>query len=600
MYGNFAAAARQSFPAANAHAVRAIVAFPLKFVDFFFASRNHMLTNYYTLRLIADDINRTLTGTKITQIFSQHRDELVITCTSKSGKRHLLVSCKPSLNYVYLRDEFARAKRNSVDLFPAVIGTRIQSVYLHPNDRQLVLETDTPHQLIIRPYGSKANVLLVSGLVIQDAFRDRKEIVGKEFDEKKHPPVPENVTDFTERLRSSQGELQTALKIIFPKFGPEVVRELLFLCGLPPTVLCSELSTQEREQLFYASHHIQKVLTEEASPRIYFEGTTPRVFSIVPLKHLAALRSEEYDSIHTAIRTFIGLTHRQHEFEERRKVLIQRLRASLERDERLIERSIDEPGERATQYETMGKLLMANLDRVHKGMREVELENTLTPSPTTMTIALNPALSPAKNAEHYFDKAKAARRKSAEQAKRKDQLRQRVQLARNLLERLESVDDPDVYEKFLDKHRAELEELGYKIDEKAKTQKQEALPFRVFTVAGGFQVWAGKSSENNDLLTMKHAKPNDLWFHARGSSGSHVVLKIGTGKGEPSKLAIQQAAGIAAYYSKMKNSKLVPVAMTERKYVRKPKGAPAGTVTLEREKTIFAEPKLPPNLPEEA
>ncbi|HEX9828963.1 MAG TPA: NFACT RNA binding domain-containing protein, partial [Bacteroidota bacterium] len=88
-------------------------------------------------------------------------------------------------------------------------------------------------------------------------------------------------------------------------------------------------------------------------------------------------------------------------------------------------------------------------------------------------------------------------------------------------------------------------------------------------------------------------KADDLWFHARGASGSHVVLKVGTANGNPSKLAIQQAAGIAAYFSKMKNAKLVPVAMTERKYVRKPKGVPAGTVTLEREKTIFAEPKLP-------
>lgn len=552
-----------------------------------------MLTNYYTLRLVADDINRTLTGTKIAQVFSQHRDELVVTCSSKSGNRHLIVSCKPSLNYVYLREEFARAKRNSVDLFPAVVGARILSVGLHPNDRQLVLETDTPYRLIIRPYGSKANVLLASGSIVQDAFRDRKEVAGNEVDEKKHPPVPESVSGFTERLRASHGELQTALKTIFPKFGSEVIRELLFLSGLSPTVLGSDLSTGERELLFYTSQYLQKVLTEEASPRIYFEGTAPHTFSIIPLKHLAALRSEEYDSIHTGIRTFIGLMHRQHEFEERRKALMQRLRSSLERDERLMQRSIDEFGERATQYETMGKLLMANLDRVHKGMREVELENTLTPSPTTMRIALDPALSPAKNAEHYFNKAKAARRKNAERAKRKDQLRQRVQLARNLLERLESVDDAEVYEKFLDKHRAELEEAGCKVNEKAKPQKQETSPFRVFTVAGGFQVWAGKSSENNDLLTMKYAKPNDLWFHARGSSGSHVILKMGTGKGEPSKLAIQQAAGIAAYYSKMKNSKLVPVAMTERKYVRKPKGAPAGTVTLEREKTIFAEPKLP-------
>jgi predicted ribosome quality control (RQC) complex YloA/Tae2 family protein len=71
------------------------------------------------------------------------------------------------------------------------------------------------------------------------------------------------------------------------------------------------------------------------------------------------------------------------------------------------------------------------------------------------------------------------------------------------------------------------------------------------------------------------------------------VLKVGSGRGEPSKKAKEQAASIAAYYSKMRSSKLVPVAVTERKYVRKPKGAPPGTVVLERERVIFAEPALP-------
>jgi len=106
-------------------------------------------------------------------------------------------------------------------------------------------------------------------------------------------------------------------------------------------------------------------------------------------------------------------------------------------------------------------------------------------------------------------------------------------------------------------------------------------------------VWAGKNSANNDLLTLRYAKPDDLWFHARGAGGSHVVLKVGTGKGEPGKKAREQAAGIAAYYSKMKNASMVPVAMTEKRYVRKPKGSQAGTVVIEREKVIFAAPALP-------
>ena len=151
----------------------------------------------------------------------------------------------------------------------------------------------------------------------------------------------------------------------------------------------------------------------------------------------------------------------------------------------------------------------------------------------------------------------------------------------------------DDLHRFGEENRKELSKFGLKTKKSGQLKKEELLPFRLFTVAGGFQVWAGKSGENNDLLSTRHTAKNDLWFHARGVGGSHVVLKIGTGKGEVSKQAIEQAAAIAAYYSKMKKSKLVPVAMCEGKYVRKPKGVPAGTVTLEREKTLFVEPKLP-------
>jgi predicted ribosome quality control (RQC) complex YloA/Tae2 family protein len=158
----------------------------------------------------------------------------------------------------------------------------------------------------------------------------------------------------------------------------------------------------------------------------------------------------------------------------------------------------------------------------------------------------------------------------------------------------------DQFSEFTAATRDQLKKLGYKGLPGEPGEKRAEAPFRTFVVTGGFQVWVGKNSENNDLLTLKYARPNDLWFHARGSSGSHVVLRSGTGKGEPSRRALEEAASIAAFYSKMKSARNVPVAMTERKYVRKPRGAPAGTVTIEREKLFFVNPKLPGEIEQEA
>ncbi|MEK7670245.1 MAG: NFACT RNA binding domain-containing protein, partial [Bacteroidota bacterium] len=238
--------------------------------------------------------------------------------------------------------------------------------------------------------------------------------------------------------------------------------------------------------------------------------------------------------------------------------------------------------------ERHGKLILANLAVLKKGMKSV----TLTDPDGPVSLSLDPSLTPARNAEKYFDKSKKARASIAEAAGYRKELQRKLAFAQDLLEKLEGIESPEAFGEFAGQNVEPLSTLGIKLDKRGKSV-EDKIPFRVFTVAGGFQVWAGKSGENNDLLTLKHAKPNDFWFHARGSGGSHVVLKVGTGKGEPSRQAMEQAAAIAAYYSKMKNSRMVPVAMTQKKYVRKPRGVPAGTVTIEREKVFFVEPRLP-------
>jgi predicted ribosome quality control (RQC) complex YloA/Tae2 family protein len=236
---------------------------------------------------------------------------------------------------------------------------------------------------------------------------------------------------------------------------------------------------------------------------------------------------------------------------------------------------------------------MANLAGLHKGMKEVELEDVFSRDRAMALIKLDQKLTPAQNAEHYFNKAKKARAGAEEKLEHQEDVRERWETMRELLDRVSDVQTYDQLAEFAANSSEQLRKLGYKGLPGETREKREEAPFRLFIVTGGFQVWVGKNSENNDLLTLKYARPNDLWFHARGSSGSHVVLRTGTGKGEPSRRALEETAGIAAFYSKMKNAKHVPVAMTERKYVRKPRGAPAGTVTIEREKLLFVNPRLP-------
>jgi predicted ribosome quality control (RQC) complex YloA/Tae2 family protein len=113
----------------------------------------------------------------------------------------------------------------------------------------------------------------------------------------------------------------------------------------------------------------------------------------------------------------------------------------------------------------------------------------------------------------------------------------------------------------------------------------ERLPYRAFECAGGNRVLVGRGSADNDALTLHHARPYDLWLHARGLSGAHVVVPLTRGKTCPPDL-LADAAMLAAHFSDARGEPLVEVIHVARRHVRKPKGAPAGLVRVEREKVI--------------
>ena len=108
-------------------------------------------------------------------------------------------------------------------------------------------------------------------------------------------------------------------------------------------------------------------------------------------------------------------------------------------------------------------------------------------------------------------------------------------------------------------------------------------------------MWIGKSNQGNDHLTHRLARPEDLWMHVHGAPGSHVVLRRGKGPNEPSKATLTEVAGWAAFFSQARNAGTVPVTVTEKKYVRKPRKSPAGLAEVLRSKTVFARPTEPPD-----
>ena len=137
-----------------------------------------------------------------------------------------------------------------------------------------------------------------------------------------------------------------------------------------------------------------------------------------------------------------------------------------------------------------------------------------------------------------------------------------------------------------------MKELKIKNETRKSQENDIKSKFRQYLLEKKYRVYVGKDSKSNDLLTLKFAKQNDYWFHARAVSGSHVVLKNDNPKEGMPKNILKLAASIAAYHSKAKTAGMVPVSYTQKKYVVKKKGMEAGKVALLKEEILIVKPEI--------
>ena len=247
--------------------------------------------------------------------------------------------------------------------------------------------------------------------------------------------------------------------------------------------------------------------------------------------------------------------------------------------------------EKFEQYKRFGELLMMNKERIKKGQTTVELTDVFDPSQANVEIPLDPRLGATANAQKYFRKHKKAKEALSTIELRKSEARQKVSRLEEVVARLNNL-----------KSEIDLEEIGkslaglglLKQAKPSSSKRGEGRPkFRTFLTRSGWEILVGRNNQENDFLTFKVARPDELWFHAQGVPGSHVLLRGKDRKAEPSSSEIRQAAAVAAYFSKARGEGKAEVTYTRAKYLRKPKKAKPGLVLVENEKSILVKPELP-------
>lgn len=256
--------------------------------------------------------------------------------------------------------------------------------------------------------------------------------------------------------------------------------------------------------------------------------------------------------------------------------------------------------DRGAEFREMAEAVAANLHTLKQGQTSVTLASLNDGRP--LTVDMDPAQTPAANMEALFKKARKAdkgrqiiadrhARACADAAALENAL---TNLAEQTSRDATSLDQLAMIQAWRTDH-ADL--LPSPTDEKRRPRghapEQPARPFRRYLLEGKWEVWVGRNNKENDELTHRASHVKDIWLHAQGVAGSHVILRTSGKPEQVPKAIIVKAAALAALNSKGRNSALVPVIYTERRYVRKPRKTLAGTAVCLQEKNVFVEPAIP-------
>jgi len=245
-------------------------------------------------------------------------------------------------------------------------------------------------------------------------------------------------------------------------------------------------------------------------------------------------------------------------------------------------------------YKKFGDLILANKNFIKKGERFVELDDFITQE--KIKIDLNTTISAVENAEIYYKKSRKGKRGFDICTEKIKETNIEIENLGKLLEKTaEFIEDgilgrENEAENFVNSHKIEVSQNPSK-----QKSQEEKTPFRHYKYKG-YDIYAGKTSSDNDELSTKFANPSDIWFHAVGYAGSHLIIRRKKNDPMPPNEILSIAGGIAVFFSKAKNCGVTEVHFTEARFVRKPRKSPPGLVVVERYKTLRVSPVDPQKL----
>jgi len=561
------------------------------------------------------ELNTNLVGGRISKISMPEDNELIFTIKNNAKTYRLLVSASASLPLVYLTDVNKPAPKVApafLMLLRKYIGTaKINDIFQMGLERILCFELEHLNELgdlshkrmYIEIMGKHSNIIFTdeNNKIIDSIKRIsanmsslREVLPGREYflpeELKKKDLLNTGLEEFIEILKSKEYPLVKSVYMNFAGISPLIAEEIILRASLLSQAPSTSLSELEYTHLF---HTIQNLLEDinahNFTPNIIYKGEEAIEFSSINLYSYESkeYKRESFDSVSKMLYDFYSsreafVLNRQKSSDLRRIVNTALERASKKYD--LQEKQLQD-ADKKDIYRVYGDLLNTYGYSLKGGESSFTTENFYDDN-KEITIPLDKNKSAKENAKKYYDKyAKLSRTTKA--------LSEEILKTKNDIEHLQSIQtalEVSSDDESLSQIRQELVDFGYiKKHSSAKKQKIASHPYHYIS-SDGYDIYVGKNNYQNEELTFKVATGNDWWFHAKGIPGSHVILKSNNEEELPDR-AYEEAAALAAFYSKAKDADKVEVDYIQKKNIKKVAGAAPGFVIYHSNWSMVATPK---------
>ena len=538
--------------------------------------------DFYTLRALAAEWHGQWAGTTVEAAWTQSPREATLSLGDAGALR---VVCEPGRPLVFRAAGAARQRRNTADVLAGVVGRRVQGVHTAERDRHLFFDLDDGRIQVVL-FGPRPNLFWTDDQgTVRAAFLNEDSWAGEPAPPPRPAPAVDTPAAFAGRWRARATLTQTVAGAV-PLFTRDLAAQAVRRAGLDPD---AAPDGADLDALFRAVRAYQADL-ESPRPHVYWRGPLAQAFALVPLADVPdGWRAEPFPTVDAALAVWARRSLGQRAYADAYVPLERALDAAARRRQRSAEAMLEELSQpsRADRYEAWGHLLLA-AGNAPAGRESVVLADIVGGTGRPVEVPLDPARTAVENAERYYDKARRTRRARETAEARWADAQAGADAAADLLGRVRAT---TTLAELREVQEAEAGALAALLGQKGEAGPGE--PFHRIALPEGFQALVGKHARGNAHLTTRVASPHDLWLHARGVPGSHVVVRRAGRTTDVPRAAVEAAARLAAWFSTARTQSVVPVTVTERKYVRPVKGGPPGLVRVDREEVVDVVPSAP-------